>query len=493
MSKDATLITELSATSHGHRRWLALLVLCLSVLMIVLDSTVMNVALPSIQRDLAATDRTLVWIVNAYLLTFGGTLLLGGRLGDAFGRRRVFTIGIAVFTCASLACALASQAGVLVLARGVQGLGGAVVMAVALSLIAALFPEPGERARAMGVYGFVCAGGGSVGVLLGGGVTHVLSWHWVFLINVPVGFLCFGLARSLLSDERPSERARRINGWSGVAVTIALMCALYGVANGIDAGWAAGHVLTSLAAAMCMFAVFWAAESRANHPLVPFALVRERNLAVSAVVRILWSAAAAAWSFSGALYLQLVLGLSPLKTGIAFLPANLLMGAFALGLSARIVMRFGIRVPVLTGLMLVAAGLGWLARVPVDGDVLTDVLPAMASVGVGSGIASNPLLLAGVSRVPEKHLGVASGLLNTASILGGAFGLAVLAGLSYTSTADLLAEGRSHTEALVGGYRVSFGLGSFCALAAAVIGAGFLRTSHPTEAALGTEVPGRPQ
>ncbi len=378
---------------HGPKRWYALVVLCLGVLMIVLDSTIVNVALPSIGADLHFTETALVWIVNAYMLTFGGCLLLGGRLGDLYGQRRMFLAGLTLFTLASLACGLAPTQFVLIAARAVQGFGGAVVSAVALSLIMNLFTEPGERAKAMGVYSFVCAGGGSLGVLLGGVLTSVLSWHWIFLVNLPIGVAAYALSAALLPKVRPQAADARLDVAGAIAVTASLMLAVYGIVNGNEAGWLSTQTVATLAGAAALLAAFIAIETRAAHPLMPLALATQRNVAVANVIGVLWAAAMFAWFFLSALYMQRVLGYGPLQVGLAFLPANLIMAAFSLGLSAKIVMRFGIRRAIGAGLVIAAAGLALFARAPADGGFVAHVLPGMILVGVGAGVALAATLL----------------------------------------------------------------------------------------------------
>src|SRR4249919_1878924 len=327
--------------TDNRRRWLALVVLCLGDLMIVLDTTIVNVALPSIREDLGFSESSLAWVVNAYLLTFGGFLLLGGRLGDLYGHRRLFLIGLAVFTSASLACGLAGSQTFLVAARAVQGVGGAIVAAVALSLIMTLFTEPAERAKAMGVIGFVAAGGGSVGVILGGVLTDAISWHWIFLVNVPIGIAVFALSLALLPAGRGVVPEGRLDVVGAITVTASLMLAVYAIVNGNEVGWTSARTISLLAAAGALLVVFLAIESRVRSPLVPLGLFRLRNLSTADVVGILWSAAMFAWFFLSALYLQLVLGYSALEVGIAFLPATLIMAALSLGLSAKLVLRLG--------------------------------------------------------------------------------------------------------------------------------------------------------
>jgi EmrB/QacA subfamily drug resistance transporter len=464
-------------TMDRRTRWLALLVLCAGDLMIVLDSTIVNVALPSIQADLGFSGTSLAWVVNAYLLTFGGFLLLGGRLGDLFGHRRLFLIGIAFFTAASVACGLSTTQGLLVAARAIQGLGGAVVSAVALSLIMNLFTEPAERAKAMGVFGFVLAGGGSIGVLLGGVLTDLLSWHWIFLVNVPIGVVVYALCLKLLPAEPGTAAGGRIDVAGAVTVTASLMLAVYAIVNGNDKGWTSAQTLGLLAAAVVLMALFLVIESRVRSPLVPLGIFRLRNVATANTVGILWAAAMFSWFFMSALYLQKVLGFSPLKVGLAFLPANLIMGAFSLGLSAKLVMRFGFRVPLTTGLLLAAAGLALFARAPVNGGFVVDVLPSMILLAFGAGMAFNPMLLAAMSDVEPSESGLASGVVNTSFMMGGALGLAILASLAASRTDSLRASGDGALEALNGGYHVAFLVGALFAIGAAAIGGSLLRTS----------------
>src|SRR6188472_3671301 len=445
-------------TLDTRTRWLALIVLCLGDLMIVLDTTIVNVALPSIRDDLGFSETSLAWVVNAYLLTFGGFLLLGGRLGDLFGHRRMFLGGVTLFTLASVTCGLATSQGMLVAARAVQGLGGAVVSAVALSLIMSLFTDAGERAKAMGVFGFVMAGGGSLGVMLGGILTGTLD----------------------------------VAG--AVTVTAALMLAVYAIVKGNDVGWTAARTLGMLGLSAALFVAFVVLESRVSAPLVPLRLFKLRNVATANVAGVFWAAAMFAAFFVSALYLQLVLGYSPLQVGLVFLPSNVIMAIFSLGLSAKLVMRYGIKLPLSTGLLLAAAGLALLARAPVEGDVLLDVLPGMLLIGIGAGMAFNPVLLAAMSDVAPEESGLASGVVNTSFMMGGALGLAVLASLAASRTESLRSSGHGPLAALTGGYHLAFVVGAFFAAAAATIGATLLREGqhapgHAGEAAAAAPTP----
>jgi len=463
----------------NRKRWLALMVLCLGVLMIVLDTTIVNVALPSIRTDLGFSETSLVWVVNAYMLTFGGFLLLGGRLGDLYGHRRVFLAGLVLFTLASLACGISTTQGLLIAARAVQGLGGAIVSAVSLSLIMNLFTEPADRAKAMGVYGFVCAGGGSIGVLLGGLLTSSLSWHWIFLVNLPIGVAVYALCIALLPSARGQAHGEKLDVAGAVTVTLSLMLAVYGVVNGNEAGWRSAQTLGLLGTAVALLAIFIAIEARVKHPLMPLGLFRLRSVSVSNVVGVLWAAAMFAWFFISALYMQLVLEYTPMQIGLAFLPANVIMAVFSLGLSAKIVMRFGIRRPLAAGLWLAAIGLALFARAPVDGRFAIDVLPGMLLLGLGAGMAFNPLLLAAMSEVSPSESGLASGVVNTAFMMGGALGLAVLASIAAAQTGSMLAAGASTPLALTGGYQMAFLVGAVFAAVAGLLGALLLRSAMP--------------
>jgi EmrB/QacA subfamily drug resistance transporter len=464
--------------NDDHRgRWLALCILCLGDLMIVLDTTIVNVALPSIRADLGFSEASLAWVVNAYLLTFGGFLLLGGRLGDLYGHRRLFVTGIALFTLASLLCGLAQGQGLLVAARALQGFAGAVVSAVALSLMMTLFTEPAERAKAMGVFGFVAAGGGSVGVLLGGILTDLFSWHWIFLVNVPIGIVVCALSLARLPPAAGHAGTRHLDVGGAVTVTLALMLAVYAIVNGNQAGWGSAQTLGLLVAAGALGAVFLAIETRVPAPLMPLRLFAMRNLTVSNIVGVLWAAALFAWFFLSALYMQLVLDYTPFQVGLAFLPSNLIMGGFSLGLSAKIVMRFGIKRPLGVGLLFAAAGLALFARAPVEANFWIDVLPAMTLLGIGGGIAFNPVLLAAMSDVSASESGLASGLVNTGFMMGGALGLAILASLADARLVQVTAAGADHRTALTAGYHAAFLTGAIIAAIAAALSYWLLRES----------------
>jgi len=463
-------------TATGRGRWLALYVLCLGDLMIVLDGTIVNVALPTIRDDLGFSQTSLAWVVNAYLLTFGGFLLLGGRLGDLFGQRRMFLTGIALFTLASLACGLATSQGQLVVARAVQGLGGALVAAVALSLTMMLFTEPADRAKAMGIFGFVLSGGGAIGVLAGGILTDVLDWHWIFLVNLPIGILVFALSLKLLPFTPGIAGGGRIDFAGAITVTGSLMLAVYAIVNGNETGWTSGETLGLLAGALVLMVAFLVIESRVSSPLVPLSIFRHRNVSSANGVGVLMAAGMFAYFFFSALYMQEILGYSPLEVGLAYLPATILWGGTSL-YSDKLVMRYGIKKPLTAGLGLMALGLILFARAPVDGNVIVDVIPATLAIGLGGGIAFNPLLLSAMGDVKPEESGLASGVVNTAFMMGGALGLAVLASLADFRTDNLLESGESALSALNGGYHAAFLLGAVFVLAAATIGVTLLRST----------------
>jgi len=434
--------------------------LCAGELMIVLDTTIVNVALPSIQGSLGFTDSALVWVVNAYMLTYGGFLLLGGRLGDLYGKRRLFLGGITLFTAASLVCGVAGTQAILVAARALQGLGGAVVSAIALSLIMNIFTEAGDRAKAMGIYGFVCAGGGSIGVLLGGLLTSALSWHWVFLVNLPIGIAVYSFCLNLLDRDAPSAPGRLDIG-GAATITLSLMLAVYGIVGGNQAGWTSPQTLSLIGGAVVLLAAFLWIELRVSAPLMPLGLFKVKTVAAANILGVFWAAAMFAWFFLSALYMQTVLGYDPMQIGLAFLPSNLIMAAFSIWLSAKMVMRFGIRMPIVAGMLLSAAGLGLFALWPKDASFMLHVMPGMLLLGIGCGMALNPVMLAAMQDVAPEESGLASGVVNTSFMMGGALGLAILASLSERA-----------------GYHAAFAVAALCALVAAGAAAWLPRAAH---------------
>jgi EmrB/QacA subfamily drug resistance transporter len=467
-------------TTDSRTRWLAFAVLSLGSFMIVLDTTIVNVALPSIRADLGFTEASLAWVVNAYMLFFGGFLLLGGRLGDLYGHRKLFVAGIGIFTVASLAAGVSSSQPILIAARAAQGLGGAVVSAAGLSLMMGLFTKPAERAKAMGVVGFISAGGGSVGVLLGGVLTSIFGWHAVFMVNIPVGVAVCALALHLIPATRPAASGARLDIAGAVTVTASLMLAVYAIVNGNEAGWTSGQTVGLLTASVAILAAFFVIESRISDPLVPLALFRRRNLATANVMGVLWAAAMFAWFFLSALYLQVVLRYDPLQVGLAFLPGNVIMAIFSVGISAKLVMRYGLKAPLGTGLAFAGLGLALLVRAPIDGNYFVDVLPSMVLLGLGAGIAFNPMIIVAMTDVEPERSGLASGLVNTSFMMGGALGLAVLASIATAQTNGALSAGASQIAALTDGYHAAFAIGAAFAITAAVLGLKVLRIAQPS-------------
>jgi EmrB/QacA subfamily drug resistance transporter len=460
---------------HDRRRWVALWVLCIGVLMIVLDTTIVTVALPTIKSDLHFTGSSLIWVLNGYMLTFGGFLLLGGRLGDLYGRRRLFLIGMALFTLSSLACGLAQARLQLIAFRALQGVGGAVVTAVSLSLIMTLFTEPTERARAMGVYSFIASAGGSIGELLGGLLTQVFGWHSIFLLNLPIGIGVYFATASLLPHEVAASGRRRLDIAGAVTVTVGLMLAVYAIVNANRLGWLSPATLRLLGLSLVLLVLFLWIEARGNEPLMPLRMLLMRNIVVSNTVSALWSAGMFAWFVLSALYLQYVLGYDPFRVGLSFLPADLIIMAFSIGLSAQMVLKWGMRTPLWVGLILTAAALASFARAPVHGHFLPDVLPGMVLIGIGVGMGFNPLLLLAMSGVDESDTGLASGLVNTSFMMGGAFGLALLASLADADTQRLTAMGSDGLSALTHGYHAAFAVSALLTLVASALAGVWLR------------------
>jgi EmrB/QacA subfamily drug resistance transporter len=476
-------------------RWLALVVLCAGMLMIILDQTIVTVALPSIQRDLGFSQSGLAWVVNAYVVPFGGLLLLAGRLGDLAGRKRVFLTGLVVFTGASLWCGLAGNAAMLIAARFVQGIGGATTSAVILGMIVPMFPEPRERARAIAVYSFVGSAGATLGFFAGGVLTQALDWHWIFFVNLPIGLAAWALAVRLFPTERglglfdtrrPGVQAPgRHSVGAGADATGAflgtggLMLGVYAIVGTGQHGWDSAYTIGFGAAATVLLAAFAVREATAANPLLPLRVLRSRSVAGGNAAQALMVAAAIGFQFLSTLYLQRVLGYGPFAAGLAVVPAALAIGTISLGFSARLSSRFGLRTVLLAGLTLIAAGLAWLARVPVDGRYAVDILPGVLLLGIGAGGALPAVTSLAMSGATESDSGLASGLVNTTQQIGAAFGLAVLATLAASRTASLLSAGATPTAALVGGYRLAFGVGAGLVVAALLVAALVLRRPSP--------------
>jgi EmrB/QacA subfamily drug resistance transporter len=455
-------------------------VLCVGMLMIVLDATVVNVALPSIQEDLGFSQSSLAWVVNAYLIAFGGLLLLAGRIGDLVGRRTVFLTGLGVFTLASLLCGAAQSQEMLVAARFLQGAGGAFTSAVILGMIVTMFPEPREQAKAIGVYAFVASAGGSVGLLAGGVLTQAINWHWIFFVNIPIGVVTAVAARRLIPRDEGLGVSKGADVPGAVLITAALMLGVYTIVKpAAELGWGAGRTLVLGALALALLAAFIAREATAAQPLMPLRIFRSRHVAGANLVQALSVAGMFGMFFLGALYLQRIEGYDALEIGLAFLPVTLVMGTLSLRYSEKLIMRFGAQSMLVPGLALIAAGLVLFAQAPVDGNYVTDVLPVMVLLGAGAGVCFPSLMTLSMSGVDPSEAGLASGLVNTTVQVGGALGLAVLATLSASRTEGLAAKGESAAAALTGGYHLAFYIGAGLVVAAIAVAVTVLRPQRP--------------
>ena len=441
------------------RRWTALVVLCAGFLMIILDQTIVNVALPSIQTDLHFSQSSLAWVVNAYLIAFGGLLLLVGRLGDLIGRKRIFLVGLAIFTSASLLCGLSQSRTMLIGARFVQGIGGAMTSAVILGMIVTMFPKPSEQAKAIGVYSFVASAGASIGLLAGGVLTQGINWHWIFFVNLPIGVATAFFATRLLPAEEGVGSRQGADTPSALLLVSSLMLAVYTIVEASHYSWGSAHTLGFGALAAGLLASFVVRQVRTANPLVPLRVFRSRTVTGANLVQMLMVAGIFGMFFLGALYMQRVLHYDAIEVGLAFLPVALGIATMSLGFSARLITRFGSRAILIPGLALAAAGLALFRAAPADASYVGDLLPAMVLLGVGAGVAFPSLMTLAMSAATPEDSGLASGLVNTTQQVGGALGLAVLATLSTTRTNNLRAVGDSLSSSLLSGYHLAFTVG----------------------------------
>ncbi len=480
-------------TTTDRQRWLALYVLCGGMLMIVLDSTIVNVALPSIQDDLGFTQSNLAWVVNAYLIAFGGLLLLAGRLGDLVGQRRVFLIGLAVFTLASLLCAMSQSQGMLIGARFVQGAGGAVASAVILGMIVTMFPERREQAKAIGVFSFVASGGASIGLIAGGILTEAISWHWIFFVNIPIGIAVAFFALRLVED-RPGIGLRGGADIPGaMLVTSGLMLGVYTILGVGEAGWASAQTLGLGAVSLALIAAFITRQVTAANPLMPLRLFHSRNVCGANAVMALLVVGFFGMFFLGALYMQEVLGYDPLQVGLAFLPSALIMGILSLGFAEKLIMGIGARTALIAGLLVAGVGLLLFIRAPVDGSYWTDVMPVMVLTGTGAGLCFPALMTLAMSGATPEDAGLASGLVNTTVQVGGAIGLAVIATLASGRTDALLADGESRLAALNGGYHLAYTVGAALLIVAVIVAVVVVRQDEQSEAERDEELGATPE
>jgi EmrB/QacA subfamily drug resistance transporter len=488
-------MTALAPATHVSRRaWVALAVVCLGQFMVVLDSSIVNVALEDIQADLHFSAAALTWVVNAYLVTFGSFMLVAGRVGDLVGRRRVFLFGVGLFTLASAACGFADSQGLLIAARFVQGIGGAVAFSVTIALIVSEFPDAAGRAKAMSAYMFVAVGGGSVGLLLGGLITQSANWHWIFFINVPIGIATILLGRAYIDEREAIGTEGGVDVTGALLVTVSLMLAVYAIIGTAEHGWGSPHTLGWGGAALALFAAFLTFEVRIANPILPLGIFRVPNLAAAAAVRAFVFTGMFSVFFFGALYLEQIRGLSPLSTGVAFLPMTLTVAALSLGPVARMVMRFGPRAVLLGGICMLIAGLTVFATAPSDVPYTPLLLVAFVVMGLGGGSTFVPLLTIAMAQVPPRDAGLASGIMNVAMQVGAALGLALLGALAEHRTAARLADGASHGAAQLSGYHLAFALGAAAAVVGLLLSLLVLRSPTPqAEAARERDARAEPQ
>jgi EmrB/QacA subfamily drug resistance transporter len=468
--------------TEDRRRWLALYVLCVGMLMIVLDATIVNVALPTIQEDLGFSQNDLAWVVNAYLIAFGGLLLLSGRIGDLIGQRRIFLIGLAVFTVASLLCALAQSQGLLIGARFVQGVGGALTSAVILGMVVTMFPDPREQAKAIGIYTFVAVAGGSIGLLLGGVLTQTINWHWIFFVNLPIGLATALFAIRLVPDREGIGLTAGADLPGAALLTGGLMLGVYTILGVAEEGWGSTQTLALGAVSIGLLAAFIARQARVATPLMPLRLFRSPNVAGANLVQALLVVGMFGMFFLGALYMQRILGYDALQVGLAYLPLTLVMATMSFRFTGQLNLRFGPQATLVPAMVFVVVGLLLLARTPIDASYAVDLLPPMILIGLGAGLGFPSLMTLAMSGATPSDSGLASGLVNTSVQVGGAVGLAVLATLATERTEGLLAEGESAASALNSGYHLAYLIGAGLVLVAIAIAVSVLRSEVPEAA-----------
>jgi EmrB/QacA subfamily drug resistance transporter len=473
-------VTDDSRLTSPRARWIALVVVCLGQLMSIVDGTIVNVALPQIQRDLHFSQSDLTWVLNGYLITFGSFLLLAGRLGDLIGRRRIFLIGVTLFTLASVACGLAQSQGVLIVARFVQGLGGAGAVSAIVAIITAEFPSPGERAKAMSIYTLVISGGASLGLIAGGVITETLNWHWIFFVNVPIGIVTVLLGRRWITENVGLGIGRDIDVLGSVLITVALILGAYAIVTAATYGWGSAHTLGFGALSLGLIAAFVALEARLRNPIMPLRVFAIPGLPSSSFIRGLLITGMFSTFFIGVLYLERIRGYGALTAGLAFLPQTLLLAALSLGPIAWMVTRFGPRLPLIFGLGFAACGLALLSTVGEHTAYVPTLVASFLLVGLGAGMSFMPLLTIAMARVPRADAGLASGIVNTSLQVSAAIGVAVLGTVSADRTRSLVAHGAGLDPALLSGYRLAFRIGAACVVVALVAAVAFLRAPRRT-------------
>jgi EmrB/QacA subfamily drug resistance transporter len=471
------MITINSLISGERRRWVTLAVVCMGQLMMVLDATIVNVALPSMQRDLGFSQANLAWVIDAYMIAFGSFLLLAGRLGDLLGRKRLFLSGLVLFTAASAACGIADSQVVLIVARFIQGLGGAIASAAVLALLITEFPKPSERAIAMSVYTFIVSSGGSIGLLAGGVLTQSLSWHWIFFINLPIGIVTFVLGRALITETDRPGLGQGVDVLGALLVTVSLMLGVYAIVKATEYGWVSAHTLGFGGAALALLAAFVAVEARLQNPMFPLRILRVPGLAASSVVRAFLVTGMFSTFLLGVLYLQHVHGYGALETGLAFLPLTLIMGLMSLGVTARLMGRFGPLRVLLVGLAAIAASLVLLSQLPAHTSYFPTIFVPFTLLGFGAGLSFLPLMTMAMASVPLADAGLASGIVNASLQISAAIGIAALGTVAAARTKVLTGLGQHPVQALTGGFHLAWAIGAGAVLVGALIAVVWLRPS----------------
>jgi EmrB/QacA subfamily drug resistance transporter len=470
--------TNQTQQASDRRRWIALVVLCLGFLMIILDQTIVNVALPSIQHDLHFSQSGLAWVINAYLIAFGGLLLLVGRLGDLVGRRRIFLSGLVLFTAASFVCGISDSQAMLIAARFVQGVGGAMTSAVILGMIVTMFPSPLEMAKAIGIYAFVASAGGALGLLAGGALTQALNWHWIFFVNLPIGAITLVMSLRLLPNDKGLGFGAGADVVGALLLVSSLMLVVYAIVEAATSGWGSAHTLGFGGAGVALLVGFLARQATAANPLMPLRVFRSRDVSAANLIQMSLVAGLFGVFFLGALYMEHVLGYDPIQIGLAFLPLALGIAIMSLGVSARLIERIGARRMLAPSMALVGVGIV-LFRIPgTHVDYLSQLLPATAAIGIGAGLAFPSLMTLAMSTATPEDSGLVSGLVNTSQQVGGALGLSVLATLASTRAGSLQAAGMSAARALTDGYHLAFLIGIFSVAAGLTLSVWLVRSPH---------------
>ena len=464
-----------------NSRWLSLMILCTGFLLIVVDMTIVNVALPSIQKDLGFTQSGLAWVINAYLIAFGGLLLLAGRLGDLFGRKRVFLIGLGIFTAASVLCGLSFNQPMLIAARFIQGIGGAVSSAVILAMIVTLFPKPDEQAKAFGVFSFIASAGAAVGLLAGGLITQAVSWHWIFFVNLPIGVVTAVLSARFLAADRGIGIGKGADVLGAVLVTVALMLGVYTIVQSSDYGLGSRRTLGLGAMAIALLVGFVVRQAMARNPILPLRIFASRKISAANVVQALMSSAFLGFFFVASLDLQRVLGYGPMAIGLAFLPVAVVMGLFSIRFSAQLINRFGPFAVLVAGQVVIVAALAVLGFGPTYANYAIHLIVPLALLGLGGGLSFPSMTIIAMSDAQPSDAGLASGLLNTTGQVGGALGLAVLATLAGARTLSLLHDGAGTAAALAGGYHLAWLVGAGTVIVTLALTISLLRAGTATE------------